>query len=595
MAIISFTTTFDLTASPSKLFKFTDISNYAGQSIALSSVNGSFIITAPSGTVIYNNSSYTNGGCDIHNNSSRNGQQVIPLPLISGAVEEGKYTIVYTVYDSVAMQYYIITNIYIFNYNSPLVCIQQTVDCLSPLFTSKDITNYAINGVNPVISSYTNSIYYPNGTAGQGNPTIGTSLVVTSSQFWPGATTSEISTTATYTFSDGLIVIDIITGSKTIQVDCRDICSLTCCINALIKRMEDAQLVNEEEYLNLKLDFSTVMSFVGKIMLDIRCGNPKNISCYIDEIKRLTNCTDDCKCSDTNLTQISGLAGLVNQVVVNSGGSPVIVTPVTVGNTTTYTISLSSAFVNFVNSIYETVVEGQNFVSVQDLGITAGIRTFILGGAQTDIISSDSSINVAQVYQTSGTLTIGKKYQIITYTGTDDFTNVGAATNASGVIFVATGTTPAVWTNLSTLNLIGLQFLDITKNLHAARNETDYHTPFAVSDGTNTIVTGASLTISVNGVYQITYEADLVNTTGGAIQALVYRIVKNGTTAINLDRVAECSIYAIADVGTPFFTQKIVSTALATLVATDVVELSVDTTVTNFTITGRSISIIKVG
>lgn len=56
---------------------------------------------------------------------------------------------------------------------------------------------------------------------------------------------------------------------------------------------------------------------------------------------------------------------------------------------------------------------------------------------------------------TSGTLTIGKRYRINTYVATDDFTNVGAASNATGVEFIATGTTPTDWTNSSVLNQIG--------------------------------------------------------------------------------------------------------------------------------------------
>ena len=47
----------------------------------------------------------------------------------------------------------------------------------------------------------------------------------------------------------------------------------------------------------------------------------------------------------------------------------------------------------------------------------------------------------------SGTLTIGEVYTIVDYQSGDDFTNVGADSNANGVEFVATGTTPATWTN----------------------------------------------------------------------------------------------------------------------------------------------------
>ena len=61
----------------------------------------------------------------------------------------------------------------------------------------------------------------------------------------------------------------------------------------------------------------------------------------------------------------------------------------------------------------------------------------------------------SQTALTSGTLTVGAKYRINTYVASDDFTNVGAASNASGVEFTATGTTPTTWTNSSSLVKIG--------------------------------------------------------------------------------------------------------------------------------------------
>ena len=52
---------------------------------------------------------------------------------------------------------------------------------------------------------------------------------------------------------------------------------------------------------------------------------------------------------------------------------------------------------------------------------------------------------------TSGTLTVGVRYKITDYQTGDDFTNVGAAENTVDVEFIATGTTPADWTNTSEL------------------------------------------------------------------------------------------------------------------------------------------------
>jgi hypothetical protein len=52
----------------------------------------------------------------------------------------------------------------------------------------------------------------------------------------------------------------------------------------------------------------------------------------------------------------------------------------------------------------------------------------------------------------SGVLTIGATYKIVLFAAGDDFTNVGATRNDTGVVFIATGTTPTVWSNNSEVN-----------------------------------------------------------------------------------------------------------------------------------------------
>ena len=57
MATISFSTIFNLTLTP-KQFVFTDTSDYNGQGINASDVNGCFTIVAPSGVTVYNNTDF---------------------------------------------------------------------------------------------------------------------------------------------------------------------------------------------------------------------------------------------------------------------------------------------------------------------------------------------------------------------------------------------------------------------------------------------------------------------------------------------------------------------------------------------------------
>ncbi len=58
--------------------------------------------------------------------------------------------------------------------------------------------------------------------------------------------------------------------------------------------------------------------------------------------------------------------------------------------------------------------------------------------------------------QTSGILIIGRQYLIASYATGDDFTNVGASSNTTGVLFTATGITPTTWTHGTVLHLYSL-------------------------------------------------------------------------------------------------------------------------------------------
>lgn len=63
---------------------------------------------------------------------------------------------------------------------------------------------------------------------------------------------------------------------------------------------------------------------------------------------------------------------------------------------------------------------------------------------------------------TSGSLVVGTEYVIGLFVAGDDFTNVGAFSNASGQRFLATGTTPTTWTNSSILRAQNVKSYDLT-------------------------------------------------------------------------------------------------------------------------------------
>ncbi len=94
-----------------------------------------------------------------------------------------------------------------------------------------------------------------------------------------------------------------------------------------------------------------------------------------------------------------------------------------------------------------------------------------------------SGINI-----TSGTIISGKRYQILTFVAGDNFTNVGAGSNATGVIFTATGTTPTTWTHSSVLNEISA---DLPYNAAASDVQTALTATGWVTTAGGATVTGS--------------------------------------------------------------------------------------------------------
>jgi len=402
MATISFTTKFDLSVSP-KIFVFEDTADYVGQGIALVNVNGCFNITSPSGIVIYNNTDFSNGGCDIRNSVDRINQTSIQLPLgTDGYPEAGTYTILYTVYDNNLLVYSTVTNTYTYDYTSPTVTISQTVDCVSPLFTSTDTTDYDFDGITPTITR-NHDVNFPVGSGLAPETTASATATFGSGEFANGTQTTEITTILEYTFDDGLVVRDSVTAVQEILVDCTYICAIYCCIRSLEQQMLTAQTTNTVRYNELKALFSQVMGLVGLAKLAIECGKSTDVSGYMDLIKTLANCTDDCSCTGDEPTLVVGIGGLINQVVVDSGDATVVVTPVTVGNTTTYTVTLNTTFVNTVNSLYNTAISAGYGVSLSS--VTAGLLTTYTASVSLVTTRAESAVVFAVPIASNTTVT----------------------------------------------------------------------------------------------------------------------------------------------------------------------------------------------
>jgi hypothetical protein len=103
---------------------------------------------------------------------------------------------------------------------------------------------------------------------------------------------------------------------------------------------------------------------------------------------------------------------------------------------------------------------GQDTISITGVALPRLITSSFIGASYVidwtsfTIGGRNGSMSTAAVPLYTGSLVIGHQYTINNYNAGDDFTNVGAAANSTGVTFIATGTTPTTWTNNSALTII---------------------------------------------------------------------------------------------------------------------------------------------
>lgn len=378
---LDWTTTFSLNTTPKK-FVFEDSDPYTAASIPLSGVRGVFEITSPSGVVVYNNTTY-GAGSDIVANIALFNAITIPLPnLANQAPEQGVYSVTYTVQinDGSNPIYYITeTRSLDFDYESPTASIVPQVDCIQPLISVSDSTDYVVNSITPSYNR-TLTLQYP---ANSGGATITntTSSTITSDELYNGLQVATVSTILSYEMDTDLYVVDTVSGTKSINVDCSYVCQLYCCLKSLNSRKENARGVNDYLFQQLESQFTDCMNILELLFLAIDCGKQEDANNYISKIKQIADCSDDCSCTDGTPSRVTGL-GIQNvNVEVVSGGSPITVSSNTSGGITTYTVSFSSSLVTKINNSYNTVVVAGTNITVTDSGIVNDVRTFTVNSS----------------------------------------------------------------------------------------------------------------------------------------------------------------------------------------------------------------------
>lgn len=304
---VSFTTNFDVTT---KTINITDTTNYAGGGVALTDAVGVLAVTDPTATQFYNNTDYN--APDINPDVSLVNSTTISIP--EPTADElllGNYTITYTVKvdNGVDAVYYVSASVTVdFNYCSPEVTINQTADCVAPLFASVDNTTYTVNGVAPTITR-AHSLYFPPGSGLYLTPTVTTGATINAYTFYTGPQTTIVESTLSYNYGGGFTVTDVVQGQVTMIVDCDGVCAVYCCMKALETRRTNAKGVNKKIYDELTATLNICMSLMSLAKFSLECGEQSDAQGYMDKILVLSNCNDDCGCGNDGTPQlVTGLS-----------------------------------------------------------------------------------------------------------------------------------------------------------------------------------------------------------------------------------------------------------------------------------------------
>jgi hypothetical protein len=358
-----------------------DLTDYVGNGINLvtTQVDGYLKITLNSSTgtsVIYDNL----GGAtpDIDYNNSPISTSTINLPVdANGYAVQGTYTIEYSI------EVYPIANPnlgktytknfpYLLQQDEPVVCLTADVNCAASSITSYDTTVY---GTYASVSRV--HTLFPPPASGY-VPVVGTQATLSSGTPIVDKTwTQEVQSTVTYTYPSGMIFIVYVEGVREIPVVCDfGMSKIFCCLKKVFDRYNTLQTRNITAADAMFED--TVKPMLEAMVMynaALTAGNPSSASFYYNQTIQVSGCGEDCGCTGSAPQVINPSAGATNIVIVDSPDNSISVTPVIVGNTTTYEVQVSSTIQNALNALKNTAITTNTPLALDITSSTIGNTT----------------------------------------------------------------------------------------------------------------------------------------------------------------------------------------------------------------------------
>lgn len=353
----SFTIIFDVDKNSPTYGKwlFTDTTDYAALGWNVNDVVGWFNINFPNG----NGYSGSQSSPDILIGNGTNNDISIPQDA-NGNWLQGTYNFTLNLFNSALTQTIQATITY--KYCPPFKfgtgdegTIANTTDCFQYRLNVLDKTHYG----TPTTKTQLLTLYPPQPLIDSGDASIVTS---NSSSLlyvfgYTGTYVATIDTEVTYV-SGNVTVSGRVTADREISVQCSlNICNLIACYNDKLRKLTSQ--IARGGYLEsvdnaLKTDMLLASFYLLAYKENAACGNYDRATDDYNKLAKVLNC--DCNCGDKNA--ISDDIRLVNpnfntniaQIYAAIGQGAVQVTTNTVGNNTTFIITLTPTIINLINS-----------------------------------------------------------------------------------------------------------------------------------------------------------------------------------------------------------------------------------------------------
>jgi len=367
---VKFKVVMDRASSDGPIFTFQDTSSYTDYTLVTSA-----IAVEANGEVWYDNldnfildpdiSGASAGQSNGDLTRARTVSTPIPIPTdTDGVPVSGFYKFTYKINDDGTT----VTNVITMNcsFETPTGDLSSVLDLTptSPSITITDETNYIVSNITPTSAEPVITLYYPSNTNEPATSVEASSLIATT--FYTGQQIAELSAEKVWNFSTKIVtsetnnytsgnftlfINDTVTDTIYISVEANNnICALFCCLKDFATKMLAAKS-RPSEYARLRDIAGQVAFFYNSIDAAYQCSKTQNVNLWVQEIRDLVGCDDDCECGDGAPVQITAISSV--NVVVGT-----VISFVTSGVVTEYQNAL------LINSTYSATQ--QNFLVFAD-------------------------------------------------------------------------------------------------------------------------------------------------------------------------------------------------------------------------------------